>query len=260
MEKPPQVGDIASLYDSDYQAAQIEGGDDFETTRLLLDEFKTELGKIDLTQEDQALVERALQFAMRCHTDQRRKDGASHLDHTLRVTSRIIREYGVTSAATISASLLHDAVEDQHGVILEPLTGNESRNPLDRSAALLRVMFGPKVARSVRALSIESSGGIKDEARVQRYGEFIAHAIKDPQVALIKLSDFVDNALTFHEIEDDEKRIWLAHKYLPVFNLLIQRIQEEDIPLSPRQKSEITDKLIAGRDNADTIVRTHPLS
>src|SRR6266567_2647202 len=59
-----------------------------------------------------AQLHRAVAFAMEYHGDQRRPTGAPYLEHLLEALEVLVRGAGVTDPDVLSASVLHDVVED----------------------------------------------------------------------------------------------------------------------------------------------------
>ena len=63
---------------------------------------------------DSELIVRAAAFAAHKHRNQRRKDAGAtpYINHPLELARILIVEGGITDAATIAATLLHDTIED----------------------------------------------------------------------------------------------------------------------------------------------------
>lgn len=106
-----------------------------------------------------SLVLRALDFAARRHTRQRRKGGekAPYINHPIRVARYLGTLAGVEDPQIIAAALLHDTVEDTEATIEE-----------------LRNEFGSKVAEIVAEVTDDKS--LEKHTRKQRQVEHAPEA------------------------------------------------------------------------------------
>jgi len=126
-----------------------------------------------------ALAPRALAFAVRCHSGQRREsDGEPFINHPLEV-ARLLRDAG-GSEVLIAAGLLHDVVEDANVTVSE-----------------LATRFGEGVAELVR--------GVTDDSCVESYRQR-KQTLRD-QVRFVG----GDVALLFAAEEIAEAREWPKH-------------------------------------------------
>jgi (p)ppGpp synthase/HD superfamily hydrolase len=119
------------------------------------------------------LWQEAASFAARAHRHQLRKDGRTpYVAHVFRVTMTLVTVFGCTDEAVITASLLHDTIED-------------TTTDYDD----LRERFGADVADCVAALT--KNMAMPEAPREREYDARIAKA--DWRVRLIKLADTYDN-------------------------------------------------------------------
>lgn len=199
-------------------------------------------------------IQFATTLAAHLHSGQTRSNRANfprtpYIEHPLRNTIRVMR-WGCYSQAIITACILHDVVEDSaEGIYTlihhtEPPAGMSEDDLRDVAIQFIEDRFGTMVASIV----LDVSNGIlpKETTRAERhviYREHVAEVIHDnPAVFLVKLSDFVDNAvgLYHNNIEINRKRVSvLAGKYLP----LIEVFRKELYNL--RDKLEISGEAFA---------------
>jgi guanosine-3',5'-bis(diphosphate) 3'-pyrophosphohydrolase len=193
-----------------------------------------------------ALVERALEFASRCHQGQFRRSGDPAITHPLH-TAYSMAELQL-DAETVAAALLHDVQEDC-GV----------------SNQELRQLFGEGVASLVEGVTKLGQipwETLEDRAAGERMQTenlrkmFLAMA-RDLRVVLIKLADRLHNMLTLYALpREDQVRI--ARETLEIYAPLAARLgiwqfkwQLEDLAfryLEPDKYRAIADMLATKRE------------
>jgi GTP pyrophosphokinase len=193
-----------------------------------------------------ALVERALEFASRCHEGQFRRSGDPAITHPLH-TAYSTAELQL-DAETVAAALLHDVQEDC-GV----------------SNQELRQLFGEGVASLVEGVTKLGQipwETLEDRAAGERMQAenlrkmFLAMA-RDLRVVLIKLADRLHNMLTLYALpREDQVRI--ARETLEIYAPLAARLgiwqfkwQLEDLAfryLEPDKYRAIADMLATKRE------------
>lgn len=208
---------------------------------------------------DPTTTELAIATAAWAHREQRRLirgdlPRTTYIEHPLRNAARVLR-WGVTSEPIVLACILHDTVEDA-AFELADLFGDGAGG--DEGAAREIVLrqfaaaFGERVAELVRALSnplrTESLG--EDDAH-RAYREHVVDVVADPEVAVCKLADLVDNALSLHHTGSpgDPRTARLARKYAPVLEVLRERVAAQDVRdlLSADGYRAVTEALPAGK-------------
>lgn len=200
---------------------------------------------------DFSAVQDAIELAAHLHDGQTRANRANlprtpYIEHPLRNAVRILR-WGVKDQDIVIASILHDTVEDCDKRIYEIVHG--TKPPKDTTeeelrevaVAFIEKVFGKEVARIVLAVS---NGflplGTTREGRYAIYLNHVREAIRDDiAVFIVKLSDFVDNAVGLYHNDfgaNREKIVGMATKYLPVvpvfeteLNLLKSEMKVEEI-------------------------------
>src|SRR5216683_4131771 len=94
-----------------------------------------------------AQLHRAVEFATEYHGDQRRPTGAPYLEHLLEALEVLVRGAGVTDPDVLSASVLHDVVEDTACTLAD-----------------LAAAFGDRVAEFVGWVTIPEAAPGQDKA------------------------------------------------------------------------------------------------
>ncbi len=141
------------------------------------------------TTGEQALLQKALDFATAAHKDQKRKSGEPFVHHP--ISAAIILGQIFPDTATICATLLHDITEDT--------------NTTD---ANLRSEFGDEIADlvdGVTKLGKVRLRNSKDEYYVENLRKMFIATSKDIRVMLIKLADRLHNMRTIGALSKDKQ-------------------------------------------------------
>lgn len=130
--------------------------------------------KEELEREAFSAFVRALSFASRKHSLQRRKDAdaSPYINHPIALVSILAVEAGITDVDVLSSALLHDTIED-------------TETPFEELAE----MFGGAVAALVQEVTDDKS--LPKAERKRRQVEHAAEA--SPKARLIKLADKIAN-------------------------------------------------------------------
>src|SRR5438067_2263634 len=180
---------------------------------------------------DTELIVRSYQLARAAHDGQVRRSGDPYIQHPLAVAT-ILAELGLDDI-TISAALLHDAVEDT-GVTLEEVGqdfGAEVAAIVDGVTKLDRVSFDSKEAQQAATMR-----------------KMLVAMAKDIRVLLIKLADRLHNMRTIAALPASKQRR-IAQETIDVYAPLAHRLgiaemkwQLEDLAfatLHPKRYAEI---------------------
>lgn len=126
------------------------------------------------------VITRAFNMAREAHKGARRRSGEPYIMHPLAVARIVSREMGLGSTS-ISASLLHDVVEDT-----------------DYTVDDIRALFGDKIAQIVDGLTKISSGmfGENVSAQAENFRKLLLTMSDDIRVILIKIADRLHNMRT----------------------------------------------------------------
>ncbi len=210
-----------------------------------------------VTEQQKVKLQEALDLALQVHIDQKdRPSGEPYVNHVLNVARRVVVEYGVTNPDMITAAALHDSVEDQSAKLAMMNPGAEG-DERQKSFAYIANHFGERVANIIHSLSNEEvADDLDTDTKNKIYREHVAEAIKDPEVALVKLADFSDNALTLEKVADPKRRLKLTVKYMPVVEMFIKRLQDQDIQMDENKKLGLIEKLKSAHIGMEEFVKT----
>ena len=203
---------------------------------------------------DAARILDALELMVELHLEQApRPDGTPYIEHPLAVASQVLDAMAHKDPDVVVAALLHDAVEDQptrlaHKVRERParagkavaqlaLDAIEERTRSARVRSLISGLTNPDFDTLVEQQGTEKRTGGAGQAaltaaRNALYAEHVRDAIRDPDVALIKLFDMAANALTLDAVPDAPTRTRLLNKYTPVMGIMLDRLRETATPLN----------------------------
>jgi GTP pyrophosphokinase len=139
-----------------------------------------------------ALLHRAVAFAVTYHGDQRRPTGTPYLEHLLEALEVLVRGAGVADPEVLTASVLHDVVEDT------PCT------PADIAAA-----FGSGVAELVSWVTIPQAAPGQDKGAAKE--AYLRRLRRAPRGAvLVKLADRASNVQTLRNLAPAKQRSYYA--------------------------------------------------
>jgi GTP diphosphokinase / guanosine-3',5'-bis(diphosphate) 3'-diphosphatase len=156
--------------------------------------------------DDVALVTRAYELAKTAHSEQKRYSGDPYFIHPAEV-GYYLAEAGL-DAQTISAGLLHDAIEDA-GV----------------AAVTIEEQFGPEVLSLVEGVT--KLGALRYrglERHTESLRKLFAATAKDIRVLIIKLMDRLHNARTLGHVPRPEKRARIALETLEIYAPIADRL------------------------------------
>ncbi|SMC59703.1 RelA/SpoT family protein [Sporomusa malonica] len=152
------------------------------------------------------LVEKAYQLAHSSHAGQLRVSGEEYIYHPLGVAN-ILADLQI-DAVTISASLLHDVVEDTEVTLekLEKEFGKEIAMLVDGVTKLSRIEYKSK-----------------EEQQLENYRKMFLAMAKDIRVVLIKLADRLHNMRTLKYMAP-HKQQEISRETLEIFGPLAHRL------------------------------------
>ena len=152
-------------------------------------------------------LNKAYNFALDAHQNQKREEGVPYIIHPVAVAS-ILTELKLDSA-TITTGLLHDTIEDTN-VTYETV----------------KKEFGEEVANLVDGVTKLSAleDKVTDNSKAENFRKLILATSKDIRVLLVKLADRLHNMRTIHFVKDKEKIIRKAKETMEIYAPLADRM------------------------------------
>jgi RelA/SpoT family (p)ppGpp synthetase len=172
-------------------------------------------------------LNKAYNFALDAHQNQKREGGAPYIIHPVAVAS-ILTELKLDSA-TITTGLLHDTIEDTNATY-----------------ETVKKEFGEEVANLVDGVTKLSAleNKASDNSKAENFRKLILATSKDIRVLLVKLADRLHNMRTIHFIKDKEKITRKAKETMEIYAPLADRMgmnrirdELEDLSFSVLNKS-----------------------
>ena len=157
-------------------------------------------------QADLGPVERAFDFAVVAHGDQRRATGEAYVTHPI-AAAQTLAEMAL-DPASIQAALLHDVPEDT-----------------DQSLTDIEEHFGPEVAHLVDGVTKLSkfSTHSHEEQQAENIRKMLLAMAEDIRVVLIKLADRLHNMRTLSGLPA-EKQLRIARQTMEIYAPLAERL------------------------------------
>lgn len=186
-----------------------------------------------------------------------------YIEHPLRNMLRAYR-WGITDSDVLAAIILHDTVED----CADKITGYKTREhnaheQREEACSILEERFSTRVKDLVLAVSnpIMSKEEKKSQTQQQKNEQYAAHleqVLVDPDVFVVKFSDYIDNAGSLQHQYDENKKEKFSNMYskyayaLDVFQRSYDHVCES---YSENQQDHLEDSLIAIEKNLDKFKR-----
>ena len=152
-------------------------------------------------------VNKAYNFALEAHQNQKRDEGVPYIIHPVAV-AKILTDLKLDSA-TITTGLLHDTIEDTN-VTYENV----------------KKEFGEEVANLVDGVTKISAleNRASDDSKAENFRKLILATSKDIRVLLVKLADRLHNMRTIQFVKDSEKKIRKAKETMEIYAPLAERM------------------------------------
>ena len=152
-------------------------------------------------------LDKAFNFAIRAHQNQKRASGDPYSVHPIEVAN-ILTELKLDSA-TITTGLLHDTIEDTFATY-----------------ETIKSEFGDEVAELVNGVTkisvFENTAG--SNSKVENFRKLILATSKDIRVLLVKIADRLHNMRTIKAIPKVEKRQRIAQETMEIYAPLADRM------------------------------------
>ena len=155
---------------------------------------------------DLDIIRKAYVFAARSHQGQTRRSGEPYLVHPLEVAA--ILASMKLDLASITASLLHDTVEDTVATLeeVEELFGKEVMELVDGVSKLSKIQFKTAADR-----------------QAENFRKMILATAKDIRVILIKLADRLHNMRTLRHMPEN-RQVAIAQETLDIYAPIANRL------------------------------------
>ena len=189
-------------------------------------------------------LNKAYNFALNAHKNQKRDSGDPYLSHPVAVAN-ILTDLKLDSA-TIATGLLHDTIED-------------TKITYD----IVQKEFGSEVADLVDGVTkiSELEGKVIENSKAENIRKLILATSKDIRVLLVKLADRLHNMRTLNSIVDKKKRLRIAKETMEIYAPLSDRMgmnhirdELEDLSfqkLNPEASDLVVKKLTINKKNRD---------
>ncbi|MBW6476983.1 MAG: GTP diphosphokinase [Chromatiales bacterium] len=189
------------------------------------------------SEDEVAVIHRALDLAGQAHSSQTRASGEPYLSHAMAVTDIVL---GLRlDHESIAAALLHDVVEDTD-ISLEQIT--EACGP-----AVARLVDGVTKMNTIG--EYQAGDGKKEALKAESLRKLLLAMAEDVRVVMIKLADRLHNMRTLKHLPEDKQRRIARETmdiYAPLANRLgIWQIKWELEDLSFRYIDPVTYKQVA---------------
>ena len=155
---------------------------------------------------DTKIIQKAYNYAVSKHGDQKRKSGEPYMIHPVDV-AYTIAEIGLDEK-TICAALLHDVVEDTDA------TYDDLKNEFGQEVA--EMVDGVTKLKQIQYASIE-------EHQVENYRKMFLAMGKDIRVIIIKLADRLHNMRTLEFLKRD-RQIAISQETMQLYAPLANRL------------------------------------
>jgi GTP pyrophosphokinase len=159
-----------------------------------------------------ALVERALEFATRCHEGQFRRSGDPTITHPLHAAYSVAELQ--LDAETVAAALLHDVQEDC-GV-----TNHELEKRFGRTVA--RLVEGVTKLGQIPWQALEDKAA-DERLQAENLRKMFLAMAQDLRVVLIKLADRLHNMLTLYALPPEDQ-VRISRETLEIYAPLASRL------------------------------------
>lgn len=177
---------------------------------------------VDKEQFHDALVHAAIWHQGQTRANRANLPRTPYIEHPLRNVLRAYR-WGIRNGDVLTAIVLHDVIED----CADKITGYKTRDDnadvqRDEAVQKIAAMYSPRVAHVVLEVSNplvsqEEKKVLTQTAKRKAYVEHLENVLDDPDVFIVKLADYMDNAGgLFHNYQpgEEEKLTNMYNKYM----------------------------------------------
>lgn len=175
-----------------------------------------------LSEKDQASINRAYEFALKAHGQQKRGTGEPWIIHPLTAAITLAQDH--LDGPTIAASLLHDVQEDTNytNKDIENEFGKEIACLVEGVTKLDKIKIQKNWFTSINFLQNQEKR-IKYEHHVECLRKMLMAMTKDIRIIFIKLADRLHNMKTLEGVRPD-KRLRIARETLEIYAPIAYRL------------------------------------
>jgi hypothetical protein len=199
---------------------------------------------------DNILIRETTQLGLALHIDDMRTNGRYN-DHLMRVTIRMLEDFGIRDPNLIAAGPLHDTLEDHPRDLVHSLTGDRIKDPayarlLGKKA--LSLITNDEVVQIIS--DVTNPIVLPGEDKLESYTQHTKHLIQtSPKGRVLKLSDFIDNAVGNHATIGN-LQLKLDKKYIAQYDLHKNGLFLEDSLITGERREKALALLNKGHQRA----------
>lgn len=204
---------------------------------------------------NEKIIDSSINLATILHAHQTRRNRGTHvnvpyIEHPLRNALRLIR-LGVDDQDVIVGAVLHDTIEDGSQVFMKYFRNDEKVDEAvarEHLAKFIEGAYGRRTLAIVEGVTndiAKPSTSVRTKHRIYR-NHVKEKVMNNPDVFLVKVSDFIDNAtgLYHNDIPGKERQTFKqASKYLPVVDVFRESMKNLELPVSEEGHMEISRQL-----------------
>lgn len=195
-------------------------------------------------------------------------DTTPYIEHPLRNSLRLVR-LGVKDQDVIVAAVLHDTVEDGARQYVKKFRSDLDVDEISCRQILSQHIYdtyGKKVQRLVESVTndyltdVDKSNMTQQDKNDRYYNHVVNNVRGDPDVLMVKLTDFIDNAtgLYHNDVEGrEEKTVRQVEKYQPLIQVFRDEVQGSANSISKKSRNEILRKLDNTEFRFENILRKY---
>lgn len=251
---------------------QLKAGEQIPLKEMNASELVDELRRAAEAEEwlPEETLNSSIELAWILHSNQVRGSrgdfrNTPYIEHPLRNAVRLLR-LGVKDKDVIVAAVLHDTIEDGSQDYLTQVAGKNSQPELvarEKLSHHIQQQYGTEILRLVRAVTNDyiadtAKNGITPEQKNATYLNHVKNSISnDPGVTLVKISDFIDNAMSLHHHTSPELEkgtVRRATKYLPVVDVFIHELQNTKLPLTRQNQNKLIQSMLIAKQRLKAII------
>ena len=165
------------------------------------------------------------------HKGQTRRSGKGtsrtpYINHPMRNMLRAY-QWGFRNSDILAAIVLHDVIEDSSDRIVGNSINVENEEELrDKASEIIEDLFSEKVKELILSVSNpiqDKKNNLSQEQRTENYIKHLENILYEPDVFIVKFSDYIDNAgglIGLFDVEKERQPTNLFNKYFlsfPVF-------------------------------------------